>query len=278
MRESSLIASRSVADAPRHFAHLLAVLCMLAARPALAHEFWIEPEQFRPAPGDKVPVRLFVGQIFKGESMPWLTESFERFTYTDARGSDNFRSILGDDPAGTFTVRAPGRIWLVNRSALFSVTYEKPGEFEAFLAKEGLEHLVPPAKRAERPIREFYSRCAKSLLVAGRAEPGTPPDRAFGLPIELIAETDPYAARPAPDFTVRLLLHGKPLAGALVIAYSKGEPERRIEARTDAAGRARLKLERRGAWLLNAVHLFPARRGSGGQWETLWASLTFEKS
>ena len=69
---------------------------------------------------------------------------------------------------------------------------------------------------------------------------------------------------------------GAPLPGALVTAFHKAVPDRRVEARTDASGRARLALDRQGAWLLNAVHLLPASRKSGAQWETMWSSLTFE--
>jgi uncharacterized GH25 family protein len=253
----------------------LALILLSRAPAAGAHEFWIEPEQFRAAPGAKVPLRLYVGQYFKGNSLPFLTDSFERFFYADARGTDNIRGVLGDDPAATLTVRAPGRIWIVLRSTYYDLTYDKPGEFDAFLAKEGIDHLVPDAQRGKLPVKETYSRCAKSLLVAGSAASGSAPDRAFGLPLELVAESDPYAGRSA-EFKVRLLYRGAALPGALVTAFHKAVPDRRLEARTDASGRARLALDREGVWLLNAVHLFPASRKSGAQWETMWASLTFE--
>jgi uncharacterized GH25 family protein len=253
----------------------LAVLCLLQATPTRAHEFWIEPESFRAAPGAKVPVRLYVGQFFKGNSLPFLTDTFERFYYADSRGTENIRGVLGDDPAATLTVRAPGRIWIVLRSTYYDLTYDKPGEFDAFLAKEGIDHLLPREQRGKLPVRETYSRCAKSLLVAGPAPSGSAPDRAFGMPLELVAESDPYAGK-SPEFRVRLLHRGAALPGALVIAFNKAVPDRRLEARTDASGRARLALDREGVWLLNAVHLLPAPKKSGATWETLWASLTFE--
>ena len=252
----------------------LALLLLLAA-PSRAHEFWIEPQQFRAAPGAKVPVRLHVGQYFKGNSIPFLSDNYERFYYADARGTEKVRGVLGDDPAVTLTIRAAGRIWIVLRSTYYDLSYDKPGEFEVFLAKEGLEHLVPRGQSAKLPVKETYSRCAKSLLLAGPAPPGSAPDRAFGLPLELVAESDPYAGKPG-EFRVKLLYRGAPLAGALVTAFHKALPDRRLEARTDASGRARVALDRNGIWLLNAVHLLPAPKKSGAQWETMWASLTFE--
>lgn len=255
---------------------LLAAFCVLQVAPVRAHEFWIEPESFRPAPGAKVPVRLVVGQYFKGESMPYLTQNFPAFTYADARGSANIHSVLGDDPAATLTIRAPGRLWIVLRSGYFDLTYDKPGEFNTFLAYEGIAGLVPPGERGRVPVTETYSRSAKSLLAAGKPEPGSVPDRAFGLPLEFVAETDPYSGKTG-EFRVKLLFRGAPLPGALVTAFNKAVPGKRLaEVRTDASGRAQLKLDRKGIWLLNSVHLLPASKSSGAQWETLWASLTFE--
>lgn len=262
--------SRMLAAAP------LAALCLLLAAPASAHEFWIEPETYRPAPGAKVPVRLVVGQYFKGESMPYLTQNFPRFFYADARGTETIRSILGDDPAATLAIRAPGRLWIVLRSGYFDLVYDKPGEFATFLAYEGITALVPPDQRGKIPVTETYSRGAKSLLAVGKPEPGSAPDRAFGLPLELIAETDPYSGK-AGEFRVRLLYQGAPLAGTQVTAFNKAVPGKRLaEVRTDASGHAQLTLDRKGVWLVNAVHLIPAQKKSGAQWETLWASLTFE--
>jgi len=275
MRESCHIAGQLRRESLQRIVILLAAVCLLAARPAIAHEFWIEPLQFRAAPGAKVGIRLHVGQYFKGNLIPWLSDNYESFYYADARGTEKLRGILGDDPAGTIAVRAPGRIWILLRSVYFELVYDKPGEFEAFLAKEGIDHLFPRGQRGKLPVKETYSRCAKSLLLAGTAPQGSAPDRAFGLPLELVAETDPFAGK-ATEFRVSLLYRGAPLPGALVTAFHKAVPDRRVEARTDASGRARLALDRKGVWLLNAVHLLPASRKSGAQWETMWSSLTFE--
>ena len=54
-------------------------------------------------------------------------------------------------------------------------------------------------------------------------------------------------------------------------------PDARVTARTDAQGRARLRLDRPGVWLVKAVHMIPAPAGAGADWESFWASLTFER-
>ena len=74
----------------------------------------------------------------------------------------------------------------------------------------------------------------------------------------------------------RLLHGGEPLAGARVAAVSGRRPAERVAARTDAAGRVRLPIAEPGPWLVTSVHMVPAAAGSGADWESLWASLTFE--
>lgn len=75
---------------------------------------------------------------------------------------------------------------------------------------------------------------------------------------------------------VHLVYEGKPLAGALVVAMNRDEPEKPISARTDKGGGVLLALPRGGVWLVKAVHMVPAPAESGADWESLWASLSFE--
>jgi uncharacterized GH25 family protein len=256
---------------------ILSALFLLAAAPAGAHEYWIEPAAFRPAVGAKVPLRLYVGQDFRGESQIFLPELFRRYAVLDPGGERAVTGTAGDDPAGHFTPARAGLHVVVYHSSLATVNFESRAEFERYLDKEGLEGVraLPGYERLvnRKPIRERYSRCAKSLVSVG---PAADADRVVGLPLELVAERNPAAGGPRGDFPVRLLLHGEPLPGALVIAFQRTSPLTRLSARTDADGRARLPLARPGPWLVSAVHLAPAPRLAREEWESLWASLTFE--
>jgi uncharacterized GH25 family protein len=72
---------------------------------------------------------------------------------------------------------------------------------------------------------------------------------------------------------LQLLFEGKPLAGALVTAIHRDDTTKRVSARTDAKGAVSLPLAG-GVWLIKSVHLV---RGREQTWESLWASLTFER-
>ena len=133
------------------------------------------------------------------------------------------------------------------------------------------------AKRGQSAAgaKEVFSRCAKSLLAVGGGS-GAGWDRVFGERLELVAEKDPYTLTGGGELPVRLLYEGKPLAGVLVVALQRDRAGAKVSARTDAKGHVRLKLDRAGLWLVKAVHMSPAPAETGADWESFWASLTFE--
>jgi len=258
-----------------------AALAAALALPALAHEFWIEPGSHTPAPGQAVPVRLKVGEHFRGDPVPRpAPQSLHRFVIADTRG--RFASTLpgraGAEPAGQVRLQQPGRFVLGYHGKPIAIELAAK-VFNRYLMDEGLDAVIQA--RAERGQtdavgREIYSRHAKSLLQVGSdADTGGEPfDRALGFPLELVADARPQATPQGQVLAVRLLLGGEPLPGALVMALRHAEPARRIEQRSDADGRVRLVLDGAGPWLMKAVHMRPAPADSGSDWESLWASLT----
>lgn len=256
----------------------LALLCLALPGSALrAHDFWIEPSSFHPAPGARVAVRLKVGQQLKGDPMPRDPQRIERFAAIGPAGETPVPGVPGTEPAGFISFRQPGLYLLVYDSDRETVDLDAD-KFEKYLAEEGLEAVS--AQRAKRGqsragARDAYSRCAKSLLRIGDG-PGNGFDRALGLELELIPEADPTILPPGSELPVRLLYRGKPLAGALVAALQRDDPTGKVSARSDAKGRVRLRLGRPGMWLVKAVHMIPPSAGVDADWESLWASLTFE--
>ena len=242
---------------------------------ALAHDFWMEPETYRAALGAKVPLRLLVGNDFKGDSTVFNAEQFERYVAIGPDGEQPVSGNLGDEPAGTITIKAPGLYTVGYFSKKFDVKFDSFPKFKEYLEQEGLErHLVLAQFRAGSggTIKEIYSRCAKSLVAGPRAENDSV-QRRIGCPLELFPETNPYLQN---DLQLRLLYQDKPLEGALVVAFNKAEPLAKLKARTDRDGRVSFKLPRTGAWLVTSVHMISAARFVRADWESFWASLTFE--
>lgn len=259
------------------------VLSVLAlALPLTAHDFWIEPATFRPARDARVALDLRVGEKFAGDEVPRRAGKIESFTSWNGGTSAPVAGIEDKAPAGIFRASAPGLTWIAYRSRTTPIELEAV-KFEKYLHEEGLEHVIAlRAQRGEteRPGKELYSRCAKALLVVqgapGEKVPHTGFDQVLGLALELVPVEDPAALHAGDTLTVRVLHAGKPLANALVGARAKADAEHETRLRTDAEGRVTFTLATSGPTLVRVVHMFAAQPGSGADWESLWASLTFD--
>lgn len=251
----------------------------LLTAPALrAHDFWIEPSAFAPLPGQRIVVRLRVGQGFHGDPVPRDPALIERFDTVGSAGASPVLGVAGREPAGYASFAAPGLYWIVYGSTPAKVELAA-AKFETYLAEEGLEAIH--AQRAKRgqtgtDVKERFSRCAKAAIAVSGGGAGF--DTVLGLTLELIPEADPTLLKPGGELPLRLLYRGKPLAGALVVALARDQPQSKVSARTDAKGRVKLRLDRPGPWLVKAVHMIPAPAGADADWESFWASLAFESA
>jgi uncharacterized GH25 family protein len=253
-----------------------ALAALLPASAALAHDFWIQPSTFHPRQGEEVSFALRVGQDFKGDPVPRDDRRILGFALVTARGAKAIPGLPATDPAGEARVEEPGWTVVAYRSSRSPVKLE-PAKFEQYLADEGLDRVLALRRQrgeSDRPGNEVFSRCAKALLSVSPSASGF--ERVIGLTLELVPETSPAASEARRSFRVRLLYEGRPLEGALVVAIPQAQPDRKIRARTGRDGRASLPLTAGGVWLVKAVHMIPAPAETGADWESLWASLTFE--
>jgi len=256
-----------------------AALVCLAGNTALAHDFWIEPQNFRPAVQENLPIVLRVGEDFTGTSQPLIPGWFSDYAATGPTGTRQVVGYIGDDPAGSFSPDAPGS-WVIGYRSTQAFVEIEPPKFNTYLEKEGLEWVIDARKKsgeAETNARELYSRCAKSLVRVGDDAPGDGFDAVLGYRLELIPERDPYELQPGDNLPVRLLYEDQPLAGILIVAFTAENPARQQKLRTDADGRAVIELDAAGTWLIKGVHIIELPdTNEQADWESFWASLTFE--
>lgn len=246
----------------------------LIAATALGHDFWLEPSTFRPAAGSPLAIRLMVGDHFSGEPVGRHEPRIEAFVIRDAQGQRAVAGKNGADPAGSVEARSGlGVIGYRSRPLRHGTMSVK--RFESYLREEGLEHIIDRRKASgssSSPGREIYSRSAKAFLGNGSEREGF--DVPLGFRLEIIPETNPAAAG---DLRIRLAFEGRPVAGVRVSAMRRGDAAAAVTARSDSGGRVVLPLDREGVWLVKAVHMVEAPEGSGVDWESIWASLVFER-
>ncbi len=252
----------------------VAAALVLMADCALAHDFWIEPSTFHPAPGAVISVGLRVGQDFIGDPVPRLSAFIAAFSVLqsgaarDVSGSDHI------DPAGFLRVEG-GATATISYASTGAYIELPPGAFEDYLRLYGLDDIV--ASRAargesERLGRERFYRYAKALIT-GRA-PAVDVTRPVGLAYEIVPDNDPTSHFAA--FHGHVLYEGKPLANALVVALLHGQPSVHLETYSDGNGAISLPLPCPGIWLIKSVHMVRASFFSSEDWDSYWASLTFE--
>lgn len=253
------------------------VSCVLgAASTAAAHDLWIEPSAFHPAPGATVGIRLRVGMNFVGDPLPRYNSLVQRFDLSSRDGERSIEGSEGDEPAGRIAIPSAG-MHLVGYRSNNSYLTQEPQKFLEYLKEEGLEQIIRiRAGRGEsqKPSREFFARCAKALVVSGGG-PRAGFDRVLGFTLEIVPERDPEAWQAGSDLVFRIVYEGMPLPGVLIVAMPQSEPSRKLTARSDAGGRAVFRLPHAGIWLVKAVQMI---RFNGGKadWQSFWASLTFE--
>ena len=243
-------------------ARWIALILVCAAATAEAHDFWIEPSTFRPKRGELISIALRVGQDFVGDPIPRSDSLIETFVARDANGERRINGFENRDPAGYMHSVRPGMIVVGYRSKPSRVDLSTEA-FARFLREEGFTKIAPQAHT------ETFTRFAKSVLVSGSDAPANVD---FGWRFEIVPQSAFNGAKP---LRVRVVLEGKPLAGALVTAIHRDDPRARVAVRTDRAGVATLPLQS-GVWLVKTVALISPRAGKN-DWETLWASLTFER-
>jgi len=257
----------------RGAAGLVVTALVVAAAPLRAHDFWIEPSAFHPDRGDVVAISLRVGQRFVGDAVPRTGDLIERFLVRQDGRDEEVGGMEGRDPAGFFRAgRDTAVVAYWSKPAFIEMPAQK---FEAYLREEGLDDVLATRKargQNAQPGREYFTRYAKTLLSGTRQSDAV--TRPVGLELELIPDRDPTIH--GGPFHGQLLYRSAPIAGVLVSAMPRANPSARLVTRTDSHGAFVLPLHDRGVWLIKAVHMAKAGWFSRAEWQSLWASLTFE--
>jgi len=257
----------------------IALLLIVVSAQLAAHEYWIEPVSYQLAPGERLKAQLKVGQRFSGDTQVYLPGNIRQFQITSGDTVSEVNSRIGDLPALDQRIPAAGLTTVSLVSNIYTLKYTESGQFEQFLAYEGLERILDEHRRRGLPasgFKEAYQRFAKSLVQVGD---GNGADRLLGLGFEWLLETNPY--RVADNrLQARLFWRGVPLEAvkARLFVRRDGRIEETLLT-TDKQGRVRFSPQPGSEILLNAVQMrepssrFPAPEGSA--WISYWTTMTF---
>jgi hypothetical protein len=247
------------------------LLPLLLTSSLFAHDLYLMPQNFRPAPGATLLLSAHTGDSFPGSEQG---VDPKRLTSIPAIDVSQWR-ILGMATHTTATV-APGSQYFAISTQPRHIEME-PVKFLAYLKAEGLNQPLAKSSSGTTKSRESYSKYAKAYVVAG--QPTGNFAKPLGLKIEIVPLTEPAQLKAGDSLPIQLLFDGKPLADTQVEMALSANPKSKtnlaIAGRTDASGKLEIRIAEAGKIRLHAVHMLPSTQPTH-DWESFWATLTFE--
>ncbi|HBY63081.1 MAG TPA: hypothetical protein DEH78_24935 [Solibacterales bacterium] len=253
---------------------------ILIAAPLLAHDLYLMPERFLVSPGERVAVGLHNGDAFPESETPPVLARVKDASMWAGGNAYNMTNLREDGKRGLVDVviKQNGTPLLAVRTAP-NVLELEAAKFHAYLEEDGLEQVIEWRKKngeESKPGKERYSKFAKALLLANR--PDDTWKRRAGHTIEFVPEQNPYASKAGGTVPFVLLVRGKP-AGDVRIELARardGAGEVTLLGRTDSNGRMVIPLTTPGVYRLHAIHIERCSEPAAADWESFWATFTFE--
>lgn len=254
------------------------IFCLVAL-PLFAHDLYIMPPMFF-VPNGQLAVALNDGDAFPESEVPMKIERLRDAMLFSRSGNspltnariDGKRVLVDAQISGT------GHLLLTGRTAPNFIEL-KPDQFVSYLKEEGLTEVIEwrtTHNESARPGRERYSKFFKSLILSGA------PDGYFnhvvGHAIEIVPEKNPYMLKPGETLPVQVLFRGKPAAGLQVESAFAAQGRTTVTqvGVTGADGRIHVPLTKAGKYRLHSLRMERCAEPAIADWESYWASLTFE--
>ncbi len=245
-----------------------------------AHDLYLLPAKFHVQKGVTLRVAFHNGDTFPASEVAPKASRLLEPTITGSAGTVAIRNLKeeGKETLGEATVNAAGTFIVSVRTAPNFIELEAK-KFEEYLKEEGLDQVLAWRKEhgeASRPGRERYSKYAKSVVQSGSSDAFFRHQMNF--PIEIVPLADPYAIKAGSALTVQVLFRGKPAQGMqMEAAWADGaESKTVIAGRTDSEGRIDVAIPSKGLWRLHTLKMERCADQKAAEWESFWASLTFE--
>lgn len=253
---------------PRFF--VVTALSLLASA-AAAHDTYLLPSTFDPAPNAPLHFNLTSGMAFPKLDTAIRPERVRTAklrlgaVVTELSPAAAPQALRFDATLGMAGVATVG-VTLEPRTLEMPMT-----SVGHYLDEISATPQIRRRARQQKRWKESYVKHSKTFVEA-LADPS---DRSWsqplGLGLEIVPERSPLALEPGEDLPVRVLRQGQPLAGFALCLVAEGRT-RGITRRTDANGRATFRIRERGQHLLRGTDLRPT---SGEvDWESDFTTLT----
>lgn len=256
----------------------------LCAASACAHDFWLQPDEYRAQPNASLPFTLQVGHGSERQRSQIRRNRIIRFQVVTAAGeTTDVRDALqlrGATEDGRVFFQEVGTHLLVLETDGSARSTLSAQRFNSYAMHEGLTPALEQRQRMhqmETDASESFRRVSKAIVHVGSTDSSAngPVTTPVGLPLEIVPERNPYAESRNDDFPVQVIFEGRALAGALVKLTVLEDDAVPLQAnRTDSAGWARFSLSKCGTYLFSVVWTKPLEPSADVDFETTFSSLT----
>lgn len=245
-----------------------------------AHDLYLMPGKFIVQPGASLRVEFHNGDSFPESEVAPRVKRLVQASLLSSSGEASVTHLreTGKIVAGAVKVPGAGNLILAVRTVPNFIELDSK-KFDAYLKEEGLQDVMQwrlTHHEQSKPGRERYTKFAKSILVAGK--PDDYYKHAVGFVIEIIPEANPYTVESSGKLPVQIFLRGQPAPGLqveLASATAQGS-QTTIVGRTGEDGRISVPLRGHGRYRIHSLRMQRCSEPAVADWESFWASLTFE--
>lgn len=256
------------------------VILSALVSPALAHDFWLQPEQFTIQAGDAQPADVLIGHPEDKLRWPLAPERLISVqTVGPTRLTDQVQHYKPEKKHLTVRVEEDGYHWLTIATQ-DSVSELESERFDDYVEDENLIAIKAHRNRLfarDKAGVERYSRRGKALLTVGDVT-GAVSDhvtRPVGLTLEIIPLVNPLAIEAGADLPLEVRYRGQPLPGARIKIIRLDETETLDPVDTDATGRATVIRPSDGEWMYHVIWGTPLPKSYDQDYDTIFSSLSF---
>jgi len=258
----------------------LVMLCAVGI--VLAHDMFIKLDTYFLQPNTAVQVPLLNGTFALSEnsitSDRVLDVSLVAAGHRQKVGMDHWIAE-GDTTFIAIRTGAPGT-YVVGASTKHRDFGLAAADFNGYLEHDGIPDVLEARRRdgeLDVDVWERYGKHVKAVLQVGdQRSDGW--DVVLGYPAEIVPLANPYDAAVGDELAVRCLVDGKPVVHQLVIVGGQHGADALPETslRTDANGEIRFTVESAGRWYVKFINMVPLADNADIDYESKWATLTFE--
>lgn len=247
--------------------------------PLFAHEFWLNPGKFIYKRTDKINIRFLVGENFEGDNWKGNNERIQSLKIYYGGVIDDLSPVVtnatGDSIEYTMIDEGTNLVAFHGTNSFIEM---EPAKFEAYLKEDGLTNALEYRnKNNENGCngREFYQRCAKTLIQVGDRKDQTFKIPTF-LPIDIIPLSNPYSSKDKELVRVKVFYKSSPLATTLVKVWHRSNKKMvKKEMITDTNGEIAFKVTTKGSWMVSTVKMERVTDNPICDWQSYWGSLTW---